>query len=131
MFQLHLLHTSTPTANVTNAFEYFGYTSDGLRAFNEHDAKLSVDNDRPLYSRGASGAGGHGWVVDGYKYERKTINYYNYYLYVDNPFESVDIYRIYFHCNWGWNGQSDGYYLSDAFLSYKREVRMVANIDVE
>ena len=123
--------TSTPTANVTNAFEYFGYTSDGLHVFNEHDAKYSVYNDRPLYSRGTSDTGGHGWVIDGYKCERKTINYYNYYLYVYNPFKSIYIDRIYFHCNWGWNGSSDGFYLSDAFLSYKREVQMIANINVE
>lgn len=48
-----------------------------------------------------------------------------------NPFKSIYIDRIYFHCNWGWNGSSDGFYLSDAFLSYKREVQMIANINVE
>ncbi|MBE6263685.1 MAG: hypothetical protein E7104_07005 [Prevotella sp.] len=39
---------------------------------------------------------GHGWVVDGYIFSRK------------NNQES-----LYMHCNWGWGGYCDGYFLSD------------------
>lgn len=39
---------------------------------------------------------GHGWVVDGYIFSRKNNN------------ES-----LYMHCNWGWGGSCDGYFLSD------------------
>ena len=41
---------------------------------------------------------GHAWVVDGYIDEVKN-NVHSYYL----------------HCNWGWGGTSNGYYLSDTF----------------
>ena len=43
---------------------------------------------------------GHAWVVDGYIDEVKN-NVHSYYL----------------HCNWGWGGTSNGYYLSDTFNS--------------
>lgn len=38
------------------------------------------------------------WVIDGFIHERK------------NGQEAV-----YFHCNWGWYGDKNGYFLSNAF----------------
>lgn len=54
-------------------------------------AKKELDNRRPLFFSGASAtAGGHAWIVDGYT----TIGN-----------------ATYFHVNWGWNGQNNGYFL--------------------
>lgn len=48
--------------------------------------KEDLDNHRPILYRGSSGSNGHAFVCDGYN--------------SDN----------YFHFNFGWNGNSDGYY---------------------
>jgi len=54
-------------------------------------AKNELDQHRPLFFSGRSAAaGGHAWIVDGYT----TINN-----------------ATYFHVNWGWAGNSNGYYL--------------------
>ncbi len=35
---------------------------------------------------------------------------------------------MYFHCNWGWDGYANGYFLSNAFDVYTNDVQMVNNI---
>ena len=57
--------------------------------------KTELDNHRPVFFDGTSNmedVGGHAWIVDGYI----TIGT-----------------AIYFHVNWGWAGNSNGYYLLD------------------
>ncbi len=57
-------------------------------------AKNELDQHRPLFFSGRSAAaGGHAWIVDGYT----TIGN-----------------ATYFHVNWGWAGNSNGYYLINA-----------------
>lgn len=53
-------------------------------------AKAELDAHRPIYYTGSSSFGGHAWIVDGYT----TIGD-----------------ATYFHVNWGWAGQSNGFYL--------------------
>lgn len=48
--------------------------------------KTELDNDRPIIYRGQGSNGGHAFVCDGYS-------------------------GNYFHFNWGWSGQDDGYFL--------------------
>ncbi|MBQ7443525.1 MAG: C10 family peptidase [Bacteroidaceae bacterium] len=74
---------------------YFGYGSSvqyvGRYGYSniEWDALLynELAHDRPLYLSGANSQAGHAFVCDGYDGKRN------------------------FHINWGWGGQSDGYYL--------------------
>lgn len=47
----------------------------------------------------------HEWVIDGALAQRRTI---------DGKSEL----RFLYHCNWGWNGSQDGYFLSTAFNPY-------------
>ena len=58
--------------------------------------KKEIDNNRPVLYGGASadGSGGHAFVLEGYD----TNNY--------------------FSVNWGWSGQSDGYFLLSALDPY-------------
>ena len=46
----------------------------------------------------------HAWVIDGY------LIAYKY-----NPKKRTSDTHDYLHCNWGWNGYRNGYYLTDAF----------------
>lgn len=52
--------------------------------------KTELDNHRPIQYGGSGSGGGHSFVLDGY----------------DD--------KNYFHVNWGWGGQSDGWFLLDA-----------------
>ena len=66
-------------------------SNDSLMYLWVNKAKAELDQHRPLFFSGRSAtAGGHAWIVDGYT----TI---------DNA--------TYFHVNWGWAGNSNGYYL--------------------
>ncbi len=71
-------------------------------ATNEEDVRGYLDDGKLIYARGQVYSSdpmeqllgfGHAWVIDGYN-------------------------GSYFHCNWGWNGVYDGYYLSTAFIPY-------------
>ncbi|RED91309.1 thiol protease/hemagglutinin PrtT [Marinoscillum furvescens] len=89
----------TPEQSCEYAFKtYFGYDAEsieGLQRSNYSDSqwksklKAELDAGRPIQYAGF-GQGGHTWVCDGY----------------DN--------NDFFHMNWGWGGQLDGYYLLDA-----------------
>ncbi len=77
---------------------YFGYdpaTVQGIVRQNYSDAnwistlKTELDNSRPIQYAGIGNGGGHTWVCDGYD---------------QNDF---------FHMNWGWGGNSDGYFSVD------------------
>lgn len=64
---------------------------DSLMYLWENKAKDELNAHRPLFFSGRSAsAGGHAWIVDGYT----TIGN-----------------ATYFHVNWGWDGNSNGFYL--------------------
>ena len=92
----------TATSPITNCTEYampayFGYKTSlqGLLRSNYATTewlammKMELNASRPIIYDGTGGAGGHGWVADGYD---------------DNNF---------LHVNWGWSGSNDGYYSID------------------
>ena len=77
---------------------YFGYknTLQGVHKSNYTDSnwinllKIELDARRPVIYAGRGNEGGHAFVCDGY----------------DN--------NNYFHFNWGWSGQNDGYFVLTA-----------------
>lgn len=87
--------------SVKNAFEkYFNYSPSirqrehyPFETLNEwKDAlKTELNYKRPIYFM-ANGTIGHGFIIDGYKY-------------IENSF--------FFHVNWGWGGNYDGYFNID------------------
>ncbi|MCI9284666.1 MAG: hypothetical protein HFJ91_02440 [Muribaculaceae bacterium] len=74
----------------------------------------SIKDGNPVYGRGSSGKKqllglittgykhNHSWVYDGYLKAEDTSVW---------PFKKRD----FVHCNWGWNGADNGYYLSKVF----------------
>lgn len=64
----------------------------------------SINANKPVFISAADGLEGHSWVVDGYmKNEDSTKDKHDYYI----------------HCNFGWGGTSDGWYLIDMIHSGK------------
>lgn len=84
------------SGNAANALvQYFGYPADvqiisrDYRTYDEWITliKNEIDTGRPILFGAQSTGGGHEFVIDGYNTDG------------------------YFHVNWGWGGQSDGYFL--------------------
>ena len=75
--------------NTTTYVHRSSYTSDNWADL----IYFELDHNRPVLYDGQSSDGGHAFVCDGYMYENGT-----------------DL----FHINWGWGGQSDGYFVLSA-----------------
>lgn len=86
-----------------------GLKATKLRKYDETQIITSIRNGNPVYARGNSGkkkflfvrikyTGGHAWVYDGYITASKNGKRQNL-----------------IHCNWGWGGYRNGYYLSNVF----------------
>ena len=115
---------------VYRTFEHFGYTSGG-----QFEAYNTSELLRNLSAGPAFGVGtdvikvcdvrsfilgikvdeivlkkyGHAWVYDKAITQKQTVNVYNH----DNQWvRSFDRTRSLVHINWGWGGESDGYFLS-------------------
>ena len=62
-------------------------------------------------------SGGHAWVLDGIKSLRRKVTQINIFTneVVDVSFQKKEL----VHCNFGWGGIDNGYYLSKAFNTVK------------
>ena len=120
------------SSNLFNCVDYLrsiGYECDYVAAYNFDKVKMSIDRGLPVLARGQEDDDsevGHAWVMDGYKkyYRDKK-------LYVRSSGSCKTIttkeYQNYVHCNFGWEGDDDGYYISEIFGSYKRGLLIAAN----
>lgn len=86
-----------------------GLKASSLKGYNESAIVSAIKAGNPVYARGNSGKkkvfgirvgwkGGHAWIYDGAIIASKDGK--------SNTFV---------HCNWGWGGYKNGYYLSNAF----------------
>jgi len=77
----------------------------GLVTFTLTEVVNSLSYSRPVYIRSneTSGGSGHAWVIDGYR---------------KHEYSSSEVYH-YLNMNWGWDGSSNGFYLtSESSPSY-------------
>ena len=104
------------STDVPNALKtYFKYSAaaqyvarSGYTTVNwENMLTEQLDANRPIYYSGSNADGGHAWVCDGYQLTGATKM---------------------FHFNFGWSGQSNGYYTStnpDGFITGQAMVRNI------
>lgn len=98
--------------NVQRYLQRLGYNVQRKIGFNrnrQNQIVASLKNSRPVFI-GALDAktyknGGHAWVIDGCKYHPESNNYFN-------------------HCNFGWNGKSNGWYYYKLFDSSDEGVEL-------
>lgn len=71
--------------------------------FNERDVLNYLEENNLIFTEGQpyEGKDGHAWVIDG-------CSYYTYGI-------ANEIYKSYFHCDWGWGGSFNGYYTGEIF----------------
>ncbi len=92
----------------------FGFYNPGkLTTYNVSQAKAEIERGYPVIMNGyPSTGGGHTWILHGVMEchtEMYACNSKG--LIVDRWIET----SYYFNVNWGWRGNSDGYYLSSGF----------------
>ncbi len=83
--------------SVMGAFREVGYWVENGGGYNWPWVEGNLDRGEPMYIQGfkATDGKGHAWVIDGYmKYSSTTV---------------------FLHCNWGWDGYSNGYYIEGFF----------------
>lgn len=89
-----------------STFELLDYDNVKLNwDYNEERVISSLDNDCPVFISAIAGlVDGHAWVLDGYKIR----NYVS-------PEGRIEKTQCLVHCNWGWSGKNNGYFVSGIF----------------
>ena len=101
-----------------SALSYFGYTSGSYQTYSSAVVNNSIINQKLVFMRGGiSSDDGHAWVIDGYRHihalHRECIKPINQLLWTEVRRWTTDDY--YHHINWGWDGDSNGYFLCNVF----------------
>ncbi len=117
------------SSNVPRTFSNFGYTTGSLQDYNYSAASLSIGRGRPVYISGSaietkktsgwwiftttttSYSEGHAWVIDGLRSVKRPRTVLLNGKVIGQSTEYSDM----VHCNFGWNGSSNGYYFSGVF----------------
>ena len=117
--------TGTSNSNVIRCFMNMGYKKpESFKTYNFSGVKSSIDDEKPVMVSGYaireerkyifgissfSYKSGHYWVIDGY---RKMKTKYKEKIY---GVDLIDTEYIYVHCNMGWGGTSNGWYINELF----------------
>ena len=95
-----------------NALSDFGYNH-VMSNYSYNIITNNIDSGRPCYTQGDNNTLGHAWVIDGY---RSISTTYKYYTQTTLELCYIGIETLnYVHCNWGWGGTSNGFFLEKAF----------------
>ena len=108
----HTSGSGAQSSKVPDALRHFGYTEALFlerAAWNDDSRwrvriRQEIDARRPIYYSGASAEYGHAFVLDGYSTQNR------------------------FHFNWGWGGQSDGFYTLNTMQGFTSSNDMIVNI---
>lgn len=124
--------SSTATLNgACNALTSFGYNN----ISSDYSYPIIVNNidaNRPCLICGNNNNDiGHAWVIDGYNSTTTTYQYYTQTTLI--PCRTKTVTRSLVHCNWGFNGNSNGFFLSGVFsvpnnFNYSSNLKMIHNI---
>ena len=109
---------STSAEKAINYMKTLGISIDGAKDCNFQNVKPSLDalrlvlvtgTARKIITRGFNADGNHAWIIDGYQIRERS-----------NARTILKQYNTYCHCNFGWGGSSDGWYLfnSDGSISF-------------
>ena len=111
-----ITYGQTSAGNIQGAqrtLRNFGYKNvtihTGFQKADANRVKTNLEKGRPIYTRGDTKTGdGHAWVIDGFVERNRVLS--------GEVLES----KSYFHVNWGWNGEGDGYYEQGVFDTAER-----------
>lgn len=132
--------TSSNISDAKDGFEEYGYNVIKKEHINSEAAFEIANYQRPIYMRGREGLlqlTGHAWVCDGLNQNISEYDLYAEYVnngnydnlglsLIDNPDGFGGTSYTYFHMNWGWYGQHNGWFIdatpeSGTSYNYDRE----------
>lgn len=102
-----------------SALQHFGYSCGSYQSYSSDVVSNSLANGKLVYMRGGriGTEDGHAWVVDGYRWihevHRECVKPINAFEWTELKRWTEDLF--YHHINWGWDGQSNGFFLLKVF----------------
>ena len=139
--------TATSTVNIKAGLDAIGYTYDNfittdMDNYNLYRIAQSISNGRPVIAFGAPNiySSGHFWDIEGYRKEQRERliewSVYNPNMEFVGRWASIiqnstqD--HVYVYCNWGFDGQYNGWFISQLFnpngASFSSNLKIVSNI---
>ena len=120
------------STNVPSALRWFGYTNTpGVKTYDIAEVEQSLNAGCPVYVDGRDTSGttneNHAYIIDGYKMMHRGYNYYffdaygNYHRRTSTIYSTPNPPQRYVHCNFGWDGQYNGFYLNAVFDTSDRD----------
>ena len=113
-------YTYTYNSYVPSTMSTLGYQTGSWSNYNTSNVKAQLDSNHLILITGKDSSQdiGHAWVIDGYKTEEEVVYHYLQYpddmIWVLSGIEVIG-YNYYCHCNFGYYGTYNGYYLSGVF----------------
>ena len=132
--------TGLYTADAAKGFRAMGYWCDYRKYYDQRLIEYSLTDKKPVYMSGQRTGGAHAWVVDGYGQKAdynmvyKDCYYQGEYVgYIKTASVNFTMEEYYYHCNWGWHGMDNGWYLAGIFNppsagNYNRRLLMLTEI---
>lgn len=105
------LATGTNATEYSQTFVNYGYSRPVFSYFKPSYVESELKSGNPIVVVGNYASSGHAWVIDGG---------YTTGCYQEPPIPGEEghfYYTTYYHCIWGWEGKSNGYYLHYGQLS--------------
>lgn len=99
-----------------------GYTNASVQTHDMIEVESNLILRRPVLMSGADGVTGHSWVCDGFRRSSYNKEFYLYVISVVPPlqYENTGLTGYasvgngaYYHMNWGWGGNYNGWFLGD------------------
>jgi hypothetical protein len=108
--------------NARDCMSEFGYPNVVRHSDYDHNTVIDMlDNDNPVFVAAISGlVSGHAWVVDGYIERSRSEN--EVHVSTGAIVKEKTKTEVLVHCNWGWGGNCNGYYVSGIFNTKKGAV---------
>lgn len=104
--------TGVTESNICPALNEMGYNCSKFRQYSTTNVISAIENKRPVLVTGW-GSGGHGWIIDGYSHCSRDL-YVRHRPSGATMYVETERYSL-LHCNYGWDGLSNGYYISEVF----------------
>lgn len=113
-------YTGTNIYDLLTAIDSFSYVRNNWIDFTNQDLRNFLLSSHPILMVGLTGLTpedtGHFWIVDGVDREATTTYLRRY----DQSYQTWYQYMLettndYFHINWGWDGENNGYFLNHVF----------------